>query len=123
MGIPVVAVVDSNCDPELITYPIPGNDDAIRAVSFYCDLFARAIIDGLQQELAASGADIGEALEAPTEEIPAADALENVAAEAVEREAKVAPEVKTETAAEAEAESQEQPTEAQAEDTPAANPA
>ncbi|PCJ76572.1 MAG: 30S ribosomal protein S2 [Dehalococcoidia bacterium] len=59
LGIPIVAVVDSNCDPELITYPIPGNDDAIRAVNFYCDLFARAIIDGLQQELADSGADIG----------------------------------------------------------------
>ena len=123
LGIPVVAVVDSNCDPELITYPIPGNDDAIRAVSFYCDLFARAIIDGLQQELAASGADIGEALEAPTEEIPAPDAVENVVAKAVEQGAKVAPEVKTEAEAGAEAESQEQPTEAQAEDTPAANPA
>ncbi len=68
LGIPVVAVVDSNCDPELITYPIPGNDDAIRAVNFYCDLFSRAVIDGLQQELAASGADIGESTEAPVEE-------------------------------------------------------
>jgi len=121
LGIPVVAVVDSNCDPELITYPIPGNDDAIRAVSFYCDLFSRAIIDGLQQELAASGADIGEALEAPIEEIPAEDVVESVAVEAVERKAEVAPEAETE--AKAEAESQEQPAETQAEDAPAANPA
>ena len=75
LGIPVVAVVDSNCDPELISYPIPGNDDAIRALNFYCDLFARAIIDGLQQELADSGADIGESMEAPAEEIPAEAAI------------------------------------------------
>ncbi|MDA0230836.1 MAG: 30S ribosomal protein S2, partial [Proteobacteria bacterium] len=96
LGIPVVAVVDSNCDPELITYPIPGNDDAIRAVSFYCDLFSRAIIDGLQQELAASGADIGESLEAPIEEIPTEAAVEDAAAEVV------APEAETQTKAETE---------------------
>lgn len=71
LGIPVVAVVDSNCDPELISYPIPGNDDAIRAVNFYCDLFARSIIDGLQQEMVESGADLGEAAEAPAEELSA----------------------------------------------------
>jgi small subunit ribosomal protein S2 len=70
LGIPVVAVVDSNCDPELITFPIPGNDDAIRAVNFYCDLFARAIIDGLQRELAASGADLGAVAEGLEEELP-----------------------------------------------------
>ncbi|PPR23822.1 MAG: 30S ribosomal protein S2, partial [Alphaproteobacteria bacterium MarineAlpha10_Bin1] len=81
LGIPVVAIVDSNCDPELIDYPIPGNDDAIRAVNFYCDLFARAIIDGLQKELAESGVDLGEAAEAPVEELPA----EPVAAEAAEK--------------------------------------
>jgi small subunit ribosomal protein S2 len=80
LGIPVVAVVDSNCNPELIDYPIPGNDDAIRAVTLYCDLFARAIIDGLQQELAESGVDIGSADVAPVEELPAEGA---VAAEAV----------------------------------------
>jgi len=73
LGIPVVAVVDSNCDPELITYPIPGNDDAIRAVNFYCDLFSQAVIDGLQQELAATGADIGESTEIPAEAILAGD--------------------------------------------------
>ena len=80
LGIPVVAVVDSNSNPELIDYPIPGNDDAIRAVTLYCDLFARAIIDGLQQELAESGVDIGSADVAPVEELPAEGV---VAAEAV----------------------------------------
>ncbi len=97
LGIPVVAVVDSNCDPELISYPIPGNDDAIRALNFYCDLFARAIIDGLQQELADSGADIGESMEAPVEEIPTEAAIveEAVAASvaAAAPEAAVLPEV------------------------------
>lgn len=80
LGIPVVAVVDSNSNPELIDYPIPGNDDAIRAVTLYCDLFARAIIDGLQQELAESGVDIGSADVVPVEELPAEGV---VAAEAV----------------------------------------
>ncbi|MDA1355945.1 MAG: 30S ribosomal protein S2 [Proteobacteria bacterium] len=115
LGIPVVAVVDSNCDPELITYPIPGNDDAIRAVSFYCDLFSRAIIDGLQQELAASGADIGESLEAPIEEIPTEAAVEDAAAEVV------APEAETQT--KAETESPEQPAEAESQEAPVASPA
>ena len=70
LGIPVAAVIDSNCDPDLITHPVPGNDDAIRAINLYCDLFARAVIDGLQQELAASGADIGEAEEGLAEDLP-----------------------------------------------------
>ena len=74
LGIPVVAIIDSNCDPNLITHPIPGNDDAIRAINLYCDLFARAVIDGLQVELAASGADIGAAEEGLAEDLPPADA-------------------------------------------------
>lgn len=125
LGIPVVAVVDSNCDPELITYPIPGNDDAIRAVSFYCDLFSRSIIDGLQQELAASGADIGEALEAPVEDIPIESGVETVVAEVVapEAEAAVEAEVAPEAEAKAEVDSQEQPAEPQAEDASAVKPA
>ncbi len=73
LGIPVVAIIDSNCDPDLITYPVPGNDDAIRAINLYCDLFARAIIDGLQEELAASGADIGAAEEGLAENLPPAE--------------------------------------------------
>ncbi|MBW8319635.1 MAG: 30S ribosomal protein S2, partial [Rhizobium sp.] len=54
-GIPVVAIIDSNCDPDLIDYPIPGNDDASRAISLYCDLIARAAIDGIARQLGASG--------------------------------------------------------------------
>ncbi|MEE8172014.1 MAG: 30S ribosomal protein S2 [Alphaproteobacteria bacterium] len=110
LGIPVVAVVDSNCDPELITYPIPGNDDAIRAVNFYCDLFARAIIDGLQQELADSGADIGESLEAPVEEIPAESSAENAALKEEKVEQPSEPEAKVEQPLEPEAKV-EQPSE------------
>jgi small subunit ribosomal protein S2 len=59
LRIPVVAVLDSNSDPAGIAYPIPGNDDAMRAIHLYCDLFAGAVLDGLQAELAASGIDIG----------------------------------------------------------------
>jgi small subunit ribosomal protein S2 len=61
LGIPVAAVLDSNSDPEGIAYPIPGNDDASRAIALYCDLAARAIIDGLSESQIAQGADIGEA--------------------------------------------------------------
>jgi small subunit ribosomal protein S2 len=68
LGIPVAAIVDSNSNPDGIAYPIPGNDDAARALSLYCDLVARAIIDGLSENQAASGIDVGEAegaLDAP----------------------------------------------------------
>jgi small subunit ribosomal protein S2 len=67
LNIPVVAVLDSNSDPEGITYPIPGNDDASRAINLYCDLMVGAVLDGLQAEMAASGADMG-AFEAPPEQ-------------------------------------------------------
>ena len=68
LNIPVVAIVDSNCDPDLIDYPIPGNDDAARAISFYLDLVSRAVISGLQQERQEDGEDIGAAEELPAEE-------------------------------------------------------
>ncbi len=70
LGIPVVAVLDSNSDPMGIDFPIPGNDDAIRAISLYCDLMVDAVLGGIQQEVAASGADVGEAEEAPRESLP-----------------------------------------------------
>jgi small subunit ribosomal protein S2 len=63
LGIPVVAIIDSNCDPDLIDYPIPGNDDASRAIALYCDLFARAALDGLGRQQGASGVDLGAAAE------------------------------------------------------------
>ncbi len=78
LGIPVVAVVDSNCNPDQIDYPIPGNDDAARAISLYCDLIAKAALDGIARQQGAMGADIGASEEAPVEtaieEVPAAEA-------------------------------------------------
>ncbi len=71
LKIPVVAILDSNSDPEGITYPIPGNDDAMRAVHLYCQLVSDAVLDGLQAEAAASGVDIGAAEEVAEEELPA----------------------------------------------------
>jgi small subunit ribosomal protein S2 len=63
LRIPVIAVVDSNCDPEDINFPIPGNDDAGRAITLYCDLVARAAIDGIERAQSVSGIDIGESAE------------------------------------------------------------
>ena len=67
LGIPVAAIVDTNCDPDGITYAVPGNDDAGRAIALYCDLIARAAIDGISRSQGSSGMDMGEA-EAPVEE-------------------------------------------------------
>jgi len=67
LKIPVVAILDTNCDPDGITFPIPGNDDAGRAIALYCDLIARAAIDGISRSQGLSGVDIG-ALEAPSAE-------------------------------------------------------
>jgi len=71
LGIPVVAVVDSNCNPDGIDYIIPGNDDASRAISLYCDLMARAALDGMTAQMGAAGIDLGELEEAPVEEVVA----------------------------------------------------
>ncbi|MDD2862613.1 MAG: 30S ribosomal protein S2, partial [Acidiphilium sp.] len=65
LGIPVIAVLDSNSDPEGVTYPIPGNDDAIRAITMYCDLIAGAVLDGISAEMAGSGVDLGALEELP----------------------------------------------------------
>jgi small subunit ribosomal protein S2 len=67
LGIPVAAILDSNSDPDGIDFPIPGNDDASRAISLYCDLVAKAVIDGLSEGQGASGVDLGAAEEAPAE--------------------------------------------------------
>ena len=80
LNIPVIGVLDSNSDPAGVHFPIPGNDDAIRAISLYCDLLADAVLDGIQAELTSSGGDAGEAEEAPVEEIP--ELKEAAAAEA-----------------------------------------
>jgi len=67
LNMPVVAIVDSNCDPDGISHPIPGNDDAGRAITFYCDLIARAAIDGIGRAQGSAGVDLGAAEEPMTE--------------------------------------------------------
>jgi small subunit ribosomal protein S2 len=76
LGIPVFGIIDSNADPDGIDYPIPGNDDALRAIELYCNLFAEAVIDGLQAEVAASsrGKDKGAAVDVKVELPPEAAA-------------------------------------------------
>ncbi|MDG1419151.1 MAG: 30S ribosomal protein S2 [Maricaulis sp.] len=91
LGIPVIAVVDSNCDPDPIDMPIPGNDDASRAIALYCDLIADAALDGMADSQVAMGVDLGEAdapVEALVEETAAAEApAEEAAPEAPAAEA------------------------------------
>jgi small subunit ribosomal protein S2 len=79
LGIPVFAVVDSNCDPDGVDFMIPGNDDATRAISTYCDLIAEAVLDGLRAEVTASGKDVG-ASENPEAEIVVSEEVKAVAA-------------------------------------------
>ncbi|MCH8521367.1 30S ribosomal protein S2 [Glycocaulis sp.] len=99
LNIPVVAVVDTNCDPDPVDFPIPGNDDAARAIALYCDLVADAVLDGISDSQAALGVDLGAseapavepalsepaaeaaAEEAPAEEAPAAEVVEPAAEE------------------------------------------
>ena len=71
LGIPVVAVIDSNSNPDHITYPIPGNDDSMRAIELYCSLFADTVLDGLQGAVAASAGDVGAIEETLMEVLPA----------------------------------------------------
>ncbi len=66
LNIPIIAILDTNCDPDGITYPVPGNDDAARAIQTYCDLIADAVLDGLAAGAGASGVDLG-ASENPVE--------------------------------------------------------
>jgi len=110
LGIPVVAIVDTNCSPDGIDYIIPGNDDAARAIGLYCDLACRAALDGMSAQLGAAGVDLGAMEEAPIEEAlsveaaseaPVVDAVsEAAAAEPVAQEADAqAPAAETETAA------------------------
>ncbi|MGB0570059.1 MAG: 30S ribosomal protein S2 [Paracoccaceae bacterium] len=68
LGIPVIAVVDTNCSPDGVDYIIPGNDDAARAIALYCDLVSRAALDGMTAQMGAAGVDLGELEDAPVEE-------------------------------------------------------
>jgi small subunit ribosomal protein S2 len=83
LHIPVVAILDTNCDPDGITYPIPGNDDAGRAINLYCDLISRAALDGLSRSQGSAGVDVGE-MEQPMAEILPAEGGEGEAGEAFE---------------------------------------
>src|SRR5207248_3548474 len=74
LGLPVAAVVDTNCDPNGITFVVPGNDDAARAITLYCDLVAKAAIDGISRGQGDMGIDTGAAAEPIVEELPAAPA-------------------------------------------------
>jgi small subunit ribosomal protein S2 len=70
LGIPIVAIVDTNCDPDGIDFPIPGNDDAGRAITLYCDLIARAALDGLERSQTSAGVDVGASEAPPGENLP-----------------------------------------------------
>lgn len=72
LGIPVAAVVDSNSDPEGIAFPIPGNDDAIRAISLYLELISGSVLEGIQKSMGSSGVDLGAQAELPAEIVPEA---------------------------------------------------
>ena len=72
LGIPIIAIVDTNCDPDGIDFPIPGNDDAGRAITLYCDLVSRAALDGLERSQSAAGVDLGASEAPPAEELPGA---------------------------------------------------
>ncbi|HEX5143208.1 MAG TPA: 30S ribosomal protein S2, partial [Mycobacterium sp.] len=73
LGIPVAAVVDTNCNPDGITYMVPGNDDAGRAITLYCDLISKAAIDGIGRAQGEMGIDVGAAAEPIAEEAPSAE--------------------------------------------------
>jgi small subunit ribosomal protein S2 len=87
LGIPVVAILDSNVDPNGIAFPIPGNDDASRAVRLYCDAVAQAAMSGRGEGVVDSGADFGAMAEPPAEAVAEEPAAEEPAAEEAAAEA------------------------------------
>ena len=97
LNIPVVAVIDSNASPAGVDFPIPGNDDAMRAITLYCELAQATVLDGLQAEMMASGSDVGAAEVAPQE-----PAVAEAAAEA-EQASEATPEAAAEANAQASA--------------------
>ena len=100
LGIPVIAVVDTNCSPSGVDYIIPGNDDAARAISLYCDLIARSALDGMTEQMGAAGVDLGEMEDAPLE---AELNTDNVVEEAAKAEPVVEEAAKEEPVAEEDA--------------------
>lgn len=103
LNIPVIAICDTNADPDGIDYPVPGNDDALRAINLYCDLISAAILDGIQEEMKAAGVDLGASevlleTESKTEDPQANKTEENLPKEETLEEK---PTAETETAAQA----------------------
>ena len=109
LGIPVIAILDTNCNPDGINFPIPGNDDAARAIQLYCDLIADSVLDGLAAGQSAAGVDIGASInpvepmlarEMTPEPAPAAEPEAVAASEAAPAEAQAEPEAPAEAVAE-----------------------
>jgi small subunit ribosomal protein S2 len=100
LGIPVVAVVDTNCSPTGVDYMIPGNDDASRAISLYCDLISRAALDGMSAQLGAAGVDLGAMDETPSEEVLAEAPTDEEKPENTNEIAAAAPKVDSKDASE-----------------------
>ena len=78
LNIPVIAICDTNTDPNIIDYPVPGNDDAVRSISLYCDLIGSAILSGMEENLAESGVDIGNSEVNSDEKIPSVQEIESL---------------------------------------------
>lgn len=87
LGIPVIAIADTNCDPEAVDLPIPGNDDAARAIELYCSLVSKAALDGISRSSVAFGEDLGAAVDVKEPALEEAPAAEEAAAEAPAEEA------------------------------------
>jgi small subunit ribosomal protein S2 len=112
LGIPVIGIVDTNCDPDPIDFPIPANDDAARAITLYCELIADAALDGMTQGQSNLGVDLG-AAENPIVEPVLTETAEDAPAEATAPEAEAAPAAETvaETSDESATEAKEEKTE------------
>jgi small subunit ribosomal protein S2 len=100
LNIPVVAIIDTNCDPDEVDFPIPGNDDAARAIQMYCDMIADAVLDGLAQGQAYSGVDVGAFEEPPIEPALAESDLAEISGEASAARAEESPETVNQLAGE-----------------------
>ena len=113
LSIPVVGILDSNSNPKGIDYPVPGNDDAIRAIKLYLELMANSALEGIQDEMKAAGVDLGAQEKAPKEDLPAepkkADTVPADAAPAKEAKPEPAAETPAEPVAEAAAEPAAEP--------------
>ncbi len=97
LGIPVIGICDTNANPDEVDFPIPGNDDAIRAIQFYCEMMSAAVLDGIQAEIAAQGVKLDEIVsEKKAHKKAAAEAKEEVAEEKAEKKAAPKKEVKVE---------------------------